>query len=353
MIKNNKWKILISSLAILLPSVLTLLLKDKFTVGMRGAWYFTWIMPLIMFILNVLCIIITLRDNRDVAQSRKILNMIFWIMPCISIYSGGLFLAFALGLDFNISIALFIILGVSFIVMGNYMPKTVRNRTFGIKLKWTIANDANWVATHRYGGKIFVVGGVLTLLLAFLPATLAFILFSVILVLILALPTAYSYRFYKNQILSGAATEADYVYVKSARDKKTLIISIVTAVTVLALVLVLMFIGRIDFACGEDSIEIKPNIGGGIEVNYTDIVNIAYKDEAVSGSRVSGYSSLKLHFGWYRNDELGDYTRYTYAKSDSAIIMWTEDDVIVISDRTKEATKALYDELVELVEVNK
>ena len=347
MIKNNKWKILISSFAIVLPSVIALILKEKIQMGLRGTWYFTWIMPLIMLALNFVCIFITMRDNSGVYQNQKIINMIFWIMPCISIYSSGIFLALGLGLEFNIGMVLFIILGSSFIIMGNYLPKTVRNRTFGIKLGWTMANDANWAATHRFSGKLWVITGLLTLALAFIPMDISFILLGVLIVVIVVPPIIYSYRFYKKQLASGEATKEDYEsYPMRGKDKKTFVISLIVTGVILALVAVLMFVGEVKITAGEESLEVKPTLGGGITLDYGDIESIEYRSEKVDGHRVSGYASARLLYGWFKNDEFGNYSRYTYTDSDSAIVIYTDDDVLVISAKSDEETMNIYENII-------
>ena len=352
MIKNNKWKILFSSLAILIPSFAALLLKDRMIYGMRGAWYFTWIMPLIMLVLNVVCILITLRDNRSAGQNQKILNMMYFIMPCISMYSSGLFIALGMGLEFDIAIAVFITLGVSLIIIGNYMPKAVRNRTFGVKIKWTLANDANWAATHRFAGKLWVILGIAILLLAFIPSSIAYIILIVAMLIVVIAPVIYSYSFYKKQLASGDATKEDYAFYPHAKsDKKMLIISLSATAVVLLLVAIMTFVGNIDISCGDDALEINTSFGGGMELAYDEIVKVEYRDETVDGRRVSGFGSAKLLFGWFKNEEFGTYTRYTYTDSDHAIVIYTKDDILVIAEDTAEDTRAIYDEL--LVKISK
>jgi uncharacterized membrane protein len=52
-------------------------------------------------------------------------------------------------------------LGLLFIILGNYMPKMRRNFFVGIRTPWTLADEDVWFRTHRLGGILFVVGGVL------------------------------------------------------------------------------------------------------------------------------------------------------------------------------------------------
>ena len=43
-----------------------------------------------------------------------------------------------------------------FMVIGNYLPKVKQNNTIGIRVVWTLQDEENWNATHRFSGKIWV-----------------------------------------------------------------------------------------------------------------------------------------------------------------------------------------------------
>ena len=55
--------------------------------------------------------------------------------------------------------------GVLLAVVGNYLGKVTRS-FMGICTPWTLANDVVWERTHRFAGRVFVVGGVLIFWLA-------------------------------------------------------------------------------------------------------------------------------------------------------------------------------------------
>ncbi|MDH5519433.1 MAG: SdpI family protein [Acidimicrobiia bacterium] len=58
-------------------------------------------------------------------------------------------------------------IGLLFVVLGNYMPKTGSNWFFGFRTPWTLSNEEVWTATHTIGGPILVAVGVLNILAAF------------------------------------------------------------------------------------------------------------------------------------------------------------------------------------------
>lgn len=69
-----------------------------------------------------------------------------------------------------------VIVGVLFILIGNYLPQIRSNFFMGIRTPWTLSNEGNWQKTHRLGAYTFAIGGVLFLLSPFLPAPINFYL---------------------------------------------------------------------------------------------------------------------------------------------------------------------------------
>ena len=89
-------------------------------------------------------------------------------------------------------------MGITFIIIGNLLPKIKPNRTLGIKLPWTLKSEENWFATHRFGGKLWVVGGFGFLAMTFIPSQIAsWLLIAVIAVMVL-IPVLYSYIYHKK-----------------------------------------------------------------------------------------------------------------------------------------------------------
>lgn len=79
----------------------------------------------------------------------------------------------------TLSIGLIISIGVSLmlIVLGNMMGKIKHNYFMGIKTPWTLADPDVWNKTHRVGGIMWVVIGILALITSFIST----VIFSVIL----------------------------------------------------------------------------------------------------------------------------------------------------------------------------
>jgi uncharacterized membrane protein len=61
--------------------------------------------------------------------------------------------------------------GLLFIVIGNLLPRARSNWFVGIRTPWTLSSDRVWEKTHRVGGRLFVLGGILISLSALLSAS--------------------------------------------------------------------------------------------------------------------------------------------------------------------------------------
>lgn len=105
----------------------------------------------------------------------------------------------SLGYDVSINKFVPFFVGILFIVLGNYLPKSKSNFYFGIKTPWTLSDDTVWRKTHRLGGKLFTLTGLITLIstLLFNGTTLFYILIICLLISSL-LPTIMSYIYFKN-----------------------------------------------------------------------------------------------------------------------------------------------------------
>ena len=344
MIKKNLWKYILSSVLTLLP-VLYLIPLSSYSeiIKMGFGWGFV-IIPIVTCLINIALLVIESIQYRKYEQSPKITNLTYWVIPFTSIYVSSMIFALASGLEISVSILVAPLLGVMFIVMGNYMPKARQNRTFGIKIKWTLESEENWNATHRFAGKLWVVLGVLMLLAAFLPETAFIVAFVVILTVAVVTSILYSYVYHKKQLKEGSGEITTTSFTKG--DKKATVITIVGVITVLALVAVLMFTGKLNFTCEAEKLVIEATFGGGMEINYDDIDSIEFVESPVAGGRISGFASAKLLYGWFKNDQYGNYIRYTYANSDCYVLMVVNGEQIVIADQNSESTKALYDKIV-------
>jgi len=96
---------------------------------------------------------------------------------------------------------LFALIGTLLAMLGNYFQTLRPNYFIGIRTPWTLENEQVWKNTHRLGGRLWIVGGVLIATLAFFINNnyLFSIIFGVIISLIVIIPVVYSYTEFKKE----------------------------------------------------------------------------------------------------------------------------------------------------------
>ena len=153
--------------------------------------------PVILAAVNVLCTVLTETDPRRYKYPEKMMKIVYWICPVVSWICAGPTISYGLGFE---SAAMpkygSLLIGIMFVVIGNYLPKIKQKYYMGIKLPWTYSDEENWNRTHRMAGKLWVVGGIILLLNFFLQITglEIVVLFSMILI-----PTIYSWAFSRKK----------------------------------------------------------------------------------------------------------------------------------------------------------
>lgn len=204
MMKQYKRTLLLTSAVTVLPILVGLLLWNRLPDTMATHWgadgtangwsskpFAVLGLPAFLLAVHWVCALSANADPKR--RSGKPLLLVFWICPVVSLLCGFIIYATALHYDVKISLLLPLLLGLLFIVVGNYLPKCQQNYTIGIKVPWTLHSQENWNRTHRFAGILWVIGGALIMLTCFLQSE------TLMLVLILSLallPMGYSYLYY-------------------------------------------------------------------------------------------------------------------------------------------------------------
>lgn len=206
--KIDKKTLILTSIVTLIPLVIGCILWDQLPdvipthFGMDGTpngWsskaFTVFGIPVLMTFFHLLCVGITSQDPKYYNMSDKLYGLIVWLIPVISLLVVVSCYGGALGWNINISKYAVAGSGILFIIIGNYLPKCKQNYTMGIKLPWTLDNEENWNKTHRLAGFLWVVGGLLITLNAFVGNEWVFV--AIVLVMVLV-PTVYSYLYFKK-----------------------------------------------------------------------------------------------------------------------------------------------------------
>lgn len=210
MIKKNLKMLLVTSVAILLPTLAGLILWEQLPAQIPSHWningeidgytskaFAVFVMPVIMVAIHWFTVLVTLSDPKKQNHSEKILHLIFWIIPVLSIVISVFTYSAAMGTTIRVELFISVFLGLLFVIIGNYLPKCRQNYTVGLKLPWTLHSEENWNRTHRLAGWIWVVGGFAITVSGFF--SLIWITLAAPLVMAI-IPTAYSYILYRKGI---------------------------------------------------------------------------------------------------------------------------------------------------------
>ncbi|MCF1422132.1 SdpI family protein [Mangrovimonas futianensis] len=92
-----------------------------------------------------------------------------------------------------------LLIGVLYVILGNYFKTIKANYFIGIKTPWTLENETVWKDTHKLGGKLWFAGGLLIILgCLILNQKTNFIFFMSITAIITIIPIVYSYQRFKQ-----------------------------------------------------------------------------------------------------------------------------------------------------------
>lgn len=329
-IADHKGQLILSSLVTLLPAL----------AGWRLAWE-----AAAMLAAHWLVLLITFSDRRNREnQSRKAVRLIFWIMPAVSLLTGGVTALLQRGVQSTstLSTAMAMGFGLLFIVLGNYMPKFRQNSFMGIRVKWTLESEANWNATHRMGGKVWVAGGFACLAGAMLPIQAMGVVFPLVLAAVALAPIVYSYYYSKTQPAAEKTVSAPLPLWQKRAARL-----IVAAVAVIAVWVFLA--GSAKIVYDDASFTVEASGWQDLTLSYSDIAAVDYlpaEEVPEGGIRTYGLGNLRVSFGHFSNEAYGDYIRYTYDSCRDCVRLTTAGGrTVLLNGPDQAATRAIFDQL--------
>ncbi|MBQ6928610.1 MAG: SdpI family protein [Oscillospiraceae bacterium] len=208
---KNKRTLILTTLLCLLPMLVGLAVYGRLPERMATHWglhgevngwssraFAVFGLPLIVAALNVAVYFGMNADPKRGNMSPALRLVCQWICPVVSVLAGGLTIAWGLGYELRIERIMPIFVGLVFVIIGNYLPKTKQSYTLGIRLPWTLNSEENWNRTHRLAGFLWVLGGLYFIVMSFVGWTPAGFLVPVLLMVLI--PAVYSYMLYKKGI---------------------------------------------------------------------------------------------------------------------------------------------------------
>ena len=209
MIKKNKVTLILTTLILILPMLVGLALWNKLPEQIPSHWningeidgwsskpFAVFGLPGMLLGIHWVCVIASCADPKSKNYTPKMITLVLWLCPVLSLVTNSMVYAAALGYEISVEIIMPLLVGVMFIIVGNLLPKCRQSYTMGIKLPWTLNNEENWNKTHRFGGKVWVIGGAVIMATAIFGS---FWLMVIVLAAMVILPTVYSYCLYRKQ----------------------------------------------------------------------------------------------------------------------------------------------------------
>ena len=141
-------------------------------------------------------------------------------------------------------------------------------------------------------------------------------------------------------------------YLKLFLAKKVSRFSAVFLILTLVFIVWIMFTGDITFSLGEDALIIEADFYADLNVPYSSMDSIEFREGNIPGIRTGGFGSARLLLGIFQNKEFGSYTRYTYTNPDGCILIRSGSKVLVLSTKDYSQTLKLYLQLMDAVPVS-
>ncbi len=171
--------------------------------GYMSRFWGAFLVPLMAVAMLGLFLLIPNIDplKANIAAFRPIFNAFITAIVVFLLYLHVLTVMWNLGIQgFHMSAALMPGLGLLFIFAGIMMRQAKRNFFIGIRTPWTLSSDRVWAQTHRVGGLLFVLCGVLAMFGVLFPGMVAFWLVLVPIIAVTVFLVPYSYWLYQQEI---------------------------------------------------------------------------------------------------------------------------------------------------------
>ena len=148
------------------------------------------------------------KEKAELLSNAKVLNItsivtmfLFFFMNIITLYNTYMLVTPNSNLpEFDIARGVGVIMGITIVILGNYMPKTRNNKTIGFRLPWTMYNDVTWNKSNKFSSYVLMIAGaVVALSSLFIEGELGAVISSATIILSFLLCIIYAYIVYRNE----------------------------------------------------------------------------------------------------------------------------------------------------------
>ena len=171
--------------------------------GYVSKFWGLFLIPIISIGLFLLFILIPKIDplKENIEKFRKYFDGFIVLIIIFLFYIYLLTVFWNIGIRFNMAQLMMPALGMLFYYCGILVENAKRNWFIGIRTPWTLSSEVVWDKTHKIGGKLFKLAGVVAFLgIAFPRHAIFFVIIPVISVAVYTI--IYSYFEYQKQTSS-------------------------------------------------------------------------------------------------------------------------------------------------------
>jgi uncharacterized membrane protein len=169
--------------------------------GFTSRFWGTFLMPIVSLVLAGLLVLVPRIDPRK-ANIEKFKGYYYSFAIVIMLFFTYVYiltLVWNKGGRFDMAQLMTPAMGVIFYIAGVMVGRAKRNYFIGIRTPWTLNNEEVWNRTHRLGGVLFKISGVIATIGVFFPK------YAIIFILVPVLGTAifsiiYSYVIYQKVV---------------------------------------------------------------------------------------------------------------------------------------------------------
>jgi uncharacterized membrane protein len=167
--------------------------------GYLPKFYALFLMPFISVGLFLLFITIPKIDplKKNILKFMKYYDRFVTVIVGFLFYLYILMILWNIGIVFNTIQVMMPAFGVVFYFCGDMIENAKRNWFIGIRTPWTLSSDKVWDKTHKVGGRLFRILGVIAIFSAFVTDLTIWFVF-IPLVLVVAYLVVYSYVEFKK-----------------------------------------------------------------------------------------------------------------------------------------------------------
>ncbi len=171
--KRINWKILIiTSIICLLPIVMGVVFYQQLPEQMPVHFNFNnepdnyasknfalFGIPIILTLLQIMCCVVSDINKNKMTKEPRFITIIKWFIPILTIVVSTIIIEIPLGSTVDVRKSICLVMGILFILTGNYFPKMSYEFSKG-KIHPIPKNEEMYRKMTRMWGYTFVVGGI-------------------------------------------------------------------------------------------------------------------------------------------------------------------------------------------------